>query len=96
MDRGMILVVSVDMSKDIMEQLVNIARAHDLPVLAVTDAWRQRCSSVTVSSTDDLLPNLHFDVKEIKEQFDEKDIKKEHSYQAVKERNKFFNRKRKG
>jgi hypothetical protein len=91
-----ILVVSIDTSKKIIGQLAGIARTHDLSVLEVTEAWRQqRHFGPTETSLHDILPNLHFTiVKEQMEQKDFEDLNRKNSYRVVKERNKFFDRKR--
>lgn len=89
----MILIVSLDPSKDIMEQLHRVAQEHDLSSVEVVGAWRnQQCFNGTEPS---LNSNVYFDIKkiEIKPDFDETEIKPQHSYKAVQERNKFFNRK---
>jgi hypothetical protein len=93
---GDLLIVSIDMSRDVMKQLSHIAEENSLFAGEVVCAWcsRQQFNG-TSPSYEDVLPNLHFDIRkiEVKPEFDEKEIKVQHSFKAVKERNRFFDRK---
>jgi len=89
-----ILIVGIDPNDDIMRQLRHIAEINKMPVLDVVSAWRNQSA---VSGTVPTLPSqiCFEEIKKMKyEEKEEPEIR--HDYQAVKERNRFFNKRKRG
>jgi len=81
-------IIVIDSSKDITEQLREVSEINNLPLLTVMNAYHQRKLNIT-SSDQRILPDLFFDIKDLKPEYQEPEPK--HNYQEVKKRNKFFN-----
>lgn len=86
-----LMIVGIDSSKDLLRQLVEIAETNRLSVIDVVSAYDQR--NHTTSLNQQILPNLFFDIKENKITNQQKE-KRPSDWKSVKERNKFFERRR--
>jgi len=91
-----ILVLSVDPSQDLATQLRGISESSKIPLLDLIDAWNNRNGPyITAASTHVLSSTIQFDVvQKLKAEEVEEEFREQHSYKAVRERNKFFNRRR--
>jgi hypothetical protein len=92
-NQNRILIVGIDDSKDVLKQLIEIAAANKLPEGKVIAAWNER--QQTLTSDQQTLPNLCFDIRKMKIE-ETSELKSDgNDYYSVKERNKFFERRRK-
>jgi hypothetical protein len=87
-----ILVVGIDPNDDIMKQLRHIAEVNRMPILDVVSAWR---GQTTVFGTAPAL-SQRIVFEEIKKYEEKEEPEIRHDYQAVKERNRFFNKRKRG
>jgi hypothetical protein len=87
-------VLIIDDKSDYTDQLRRIAAETGLSLIVLTEAYRDQVlhANGTVPSKN---LDFSFNLLPTKEQFETESVKKpEHSWNAVKERNKFFNKKR--